>query len=105
MALTEIVDTVHQQVLDAVKAAQDVAVSNVRSWTETVERVLPEEPRARLAERLPAVPEAVDRAFEAAEQLLEAQHRIVVRLLEAAGLPGTTGPAGTAGGTATPAAA
>ena len=95
MPLTDIVETIHTQVIDTVKATQEAVVGGVRNWTETVERVLPEEPRARLAERLPAVPDAVDRAFDLAEALIDAQYRMVARLVEM-----TTGADGGAAGPA-----
>ena len=87
MAVTDIVDTVQAQVLEAVKAAQDAVVETVRNFTATIERVVPEQPRQLLNDRLPDGKQAVDRAFDFAGQVLEAQRSFADRLFEAAAPP------------------
>src|SRR5579884_58478 len=84
MSITDIADTVQDQVFEAVKAAQDAVVEAVRNLADTVERLVPEGGRATVAERLPDTGKIVDRAFGFAERLLEAQHEFVSRLVEAA---------------------
>ncbi|HET6795002.1 MAG TPA: hypothetical protein VFH45_11190, partial [Acidimicrobiales bacterium] len=66
------------------KAAQDAVVESVRNFSATVERVLPEQPRQVLNARLPERRQAVDRAFDFAGQVLEAQRSFADRLFDAA---------------------
>ncbi|HEV2370402.1 MAG TPA: hypothetical protein VGR90_11050 [Acidimicrobiales bacterium] len=82
-ALTEITGKVQDQVLDALRAGQDVVVDTVTSVADTFQRVLPEPARAPLAANLPIANETVDQAFGFAGKVLEAQHNFVNRVLTA----------------------
>lgn len=82
--LTDLTEKVQDQVLEAVKAGQEVVVQSVQNISGTVSRVLPATARHGLATNLPAATEVVDSAFEFAGRVLETQHGFITRMLDAA---------------------
>jgi len=82
-SLSEISDKVQDQVIEAVKAGQDVVVDSVRSLAETLERVLPEPALSGLTGNLPVANEAVDSAFKFAGRVLETQLGFINRVFDA----------------------
>ncbi|HZU74500.1 MAG TPA: hypothetical protein VE990_17200 [Acidimicrobiales bacterium] len=83
MSIVDVANTVQEQILEAVRAGQDMVVSSVSNWSGAVVGVLPEQPRGRLAEGLPRAVALVDNAFGFAEKLLDAQRQFAHRLVEA----------------------
>lgn len=91
-------ERVEQQVLEAVRTSQAAVVDAVRTWAESVQKMIPETPTVPGvpgADAVPSPAELVDRAYEFASELLAAQRDFTHELLRAAG-PGRAG--GTADG-------
>ncbi len=79
--VNEIPLLVGAQVVQTVRKAEDVAVEAVKSWAETVGRIVPEL-KLPVAEQLPNAREAVVAAFAVAQQAVEAQRDFVLRVLD-----------------------
>lgn len=79
-------DRVDQQVLDAVKSNQAAVVDAVRTWAESVQKLIPDVDAASVpgADALPSPADLVDRAYEFASELLAAQRDFTHELLAAA---------------------
>ena len=80
---------VQDQMLDAIKQAQEVALQAVSAWSESVAKLvpeLPEMPKLPLVEALPKPSELSAQYFEFAQQLLISQQKFVQQLIAA--LPG-----------------
>jgi hypothetical protein len=80
---------VQDQVLDAIRQAQDAALQAVSAWSDSVAKLvpeLPEMPKVPLADALPKPGELSGQYFEFAQQLLSSQQKFVEELIAA--LPG-----------------
>lgn len=76
-------DRLEQQVVEAVRSNQSAVVDAVRSWAESVQRLIPEMPSTPVSNALPDPAELVDRAFDFASELLAAQREFTHELLKA----------------------
>jgi hypothetical protein len=73
--ITETLEGLQTQVLDAIKTVQEPTVDAVHKVAETVEGFLPEDrPSAPFADRLPNPADLVDTLYGYAAQLLDGQH-------------------------------
>src|SRR6266536_1292695 len=75
---------VQEQILETVRTSQEAVVNGVRAWSEAIKKVALPLPSYPLAEQLPKPVDAVDSAFDLAEQLLAAQREFAHSLLGAA---------------------
>jgi hypothetical protein len=81
-SLTETLSSFQDSVLDLVKSVQEPAVDVVERVVETVEGFLPDDrPAVPFADSLPNPAEAIDKAYEYAEQLVDGQHDFVKAIL------------------------
>jgi hypothetical protein len=74
------------QFLDAVRKSQEAVIDGLRSWTETVQQFLPQQPQRGSwpqAQGLPTTAELVDSVFDFAAQLLNAQREFAHGILAA----------------------
>jgi hypothetical protein len=87
-------DRVEQQVVDAVRANQSAVLDAVRSWADSVQRLIPEMPANPVTGALPDPSELVDRAYDFASELLKAQREFTHELLRATSRTPSEGPTG-----------
>jgi hypothetical protein len=81
-SVTDTLSGLQDQVLDLIKSVQEPTVDAVEKVVETVEGLLPEDrPAVPFADSLPNPTEAIDKAFNAAEQFVEGQHEFVKAIL------------------------
>jgi len=78
--LTDLVATAQDRWIETVASWQEPVVEGLRSWSGTVDGILP----SGLTERLPQPAAWARRSFELAEKSLHAQRDLVVQLLDAA---------------------
>jgi len=84
MATTKDTTDAQGQILDAVRQSQAAVVDGLRTWTETVQQLVPGRtswPTA--ADQLPTPAEVVDSVFDFAAQLLSAQREFAHGVLGA----------------------
>jgi hypothetical protein len=88
---TDYVQSAQEQTLKTIRDGQQAVVEAVRTWAETVERIVPAVPSLPFAEQMPTPQEIVQTSFDFAEQLLKAQRDFAENLLAAAapGVPPT----------------
>jgi len=75
---------VQEQILQTTRKSQEAVVDGVRAWSEAIEKVALPLPSNPLADQLPKPIDAVDAAFDLAEQLLATQREFAHNLLGAA---------------------
>jgi hypothetical protein len=81
-SVTETLSGFQDQVLDLIKTVQEPAVDAVEKVVETVDGFLPEDrPAVPFADSLPNPTEAIDKAFNLAEQFVDGQHDFVKAIL------------------------
>jgi hypothetical protein len=81
-SITETLSGLQDQVLDLMKTVQEPAVDAVEKVVETVEGFIPEDrPAVPFADSLPNPAEAIDKAFDVAEKLVDGQHDFVKAIL------------------------
>jgi hypothetical protein len=81
-SINETLSGLQDQVIDLLKTVQEPTVDAVEKVTETVEGFLPENrPAVPFAARIPDPAESIDKAFDAAEKLVEGQHDFVKAIL------------------------
>jgi hypothetical protein len=81
---TEYVQTAQEQTLKSIRDGQQAVVEAVRTWAESVERIVPTTPTLPFSEQQPTPQEIVQTSFDFAEQLLKAQREFAENLLAAA---------------------
>ena len=81
---TEYVQSAQEQTLKTIRDGQQAVVDAVRTWAETLERIVPAAPSLPFAEQVPTPQEIVQTSFDFAEQLLKAQREFTENLLAAA---------------------
>jgi len=77
----DIATQVGNQVAKTIRRAEDVVVDSVKSWSETVERLVPEI-KIPLGQSIPTAKAAVATAFGVTQQVVEAQRDFVLNLLD-----------------------
>jgi hypothetical protein len=82
---TEIVDRATSSVVDAIKSAQEPALSAVATVSKAVADFVPDLPAVPFADQLPTPESVVERSFAFAAELLELQKRFVLEVLDALG--------------------
>jgi hypothetical protein len=75
---------VQEQILQTIGKSQDAVVDGIRAWSQAIEKIALPLPSNPLADQLPKPADAVDAAFDLAEQLLAAQREFAHNLLGAA---------------------
>ena len=81
---TEYVQTAQEQTLKSIRDGQQAVVEAVRTWAESVERIVPPTPAVPFTDQLPTPQEIVQTSFDFAEQLLKTQREFTENLLAAA---------------------
>jgi hypothetical protein len=71
------------QYLDAVRKSQAAVLDGLRSWTETIQQLVPQAGTWPATEQLPNPTELVDSVFDFAQQLLNAQREFAHGVLGA----------------------
>jgi hypothetical protein len=85
-AVTALTEAMQQQTMQAMTRNQDAVVEVVQAWVQSAQR-LTAVPSPRTLDQLPKPSEVLDRGFEIAQQLLEAQHSFARKLVEAVQQP------------------
>jgi hypothetical protein len=80
---TETTGAVQKQLLESIELGQRAVLEGVRTWTETVQRYIPEAPSASWTRDLPSLEETVDSAFDFASQVIDSQRRFAKEILAA----------------------
>ena len=80
------VKTAQEQALKTIYETQHAVVEAVRTWADTVEKIVPAAPAVSVpfAEEIPTPLEIVHTSFDFAEQLLKAQREFTENVLAAA---------------------
>jgi hypothetical protein len=78
------VQAAQEQTLKSIRETQQAVVEAVRTWSETVEKIVPAAPPLPLAEEMPTPQEILQTSFDFAEQLLKAQREFAENVLAAA---------------------
>jgi hypothetical protein len=73
------------QVLEGIRKSQEAVVEGMRTWAETVQRLVPAGPQSAWprGEQLPTPTQVVDSVFDFAAQLLDAQRELAHSVLGA----------------------
>lgn len=81
---TEVLDSIEDQVLEAVRQSQDVVVKAVKSWADAGKNLVPELPALPFADQLPTPAELIDKTFDFADRLIAAQREFASAVIDAA---------------------
>ena len=81
---TEVISSVEDQVLEAVKQGQEAIVKAVRTWADASKSLIPDLPPLPFADQLPNTSELVENAFAFVDKILASQREFANELLEAA---------------------
>ena len=79
----ELTETAQEQTLAAIRQSQQFVVDAVRTWSEAVEKAVPEVPTVPFADELPTPRQLVESGFGFAEQLLKVQREFAEQVLAA----------------------
>jgi len=79
----ELTETAQEQTLAAIRQSQQFVVDAVRTWSEAVEKAVPEVPKVPFSEELPTPRQLVESSFGFAEQLLKVQREFAEQVLAA----------------------
>jgi hypothetical protein len=72
------------QVLEGIRKSQEAVIDGMRTWAETLQRLVPTAPTAvPRGDQLPTPTEVVDSVFDFAAQLLDAQRQLAHSVLGA----------------------
>jgi hypothetical protein len=82
-ATTEVTGAVQDQMLETIELGQKAVLEGVRTWTETVEKLIPEAPSASWSKELPSLEETVDSAFDFASKVIDSQRRFAKEMIVA----------------------
>ena len=76
---------VQAQVLDGIRKSQEAVIDGMRTWAETIQKLVPGTTQAAVArtDQLPTPAEVVDSVFDFAAQLLNAQRELAHSILGA----------------------
>jgi hypothetical protein len=80
---TETTGAVQEQLLESIELGQRAVLEGVRTWTETVQKFIPEAPSASWSKDLPSLEETVDSAFDFASKVIDSQRRFAKEILAA----------------------
>jgi hypothetical protein len=83
---TDPTQEIQAQVLDGIRKSQEAVIDGMRTWAETVQRLVPGSAQAAAvpgAGQLPSATEVVDSVFDFAAQLLNAQRELAHSVLGA----------------------
>jgi hypothetical protein len=81
---TEYAQAAQEQTLKAIRETQHAVVEAVRTWADTVEKIVPASPALPSTEELPSPQEIIQTSFGFAEELLKAQREFAENVLAAA---------------------
>ena len=84
MTVTEITETVQDQIVESLKTVQDAIVDSARLTAETLEGLLPDLSSLPLVDRLPDPTKAAEDAIKFAERMYAAQKDFALGLVDAA---------------------
>jgi hypothetical protein len=90
--VTELSDTLQDQVLSTLHSAQGIALDAIRSISDAVEPVLPKD--LPFADQLPKAEEVLDAGFKLVQKVIESQHQFVKNILESVPAAKSSAPAG-----------
>jgi len=82
-ATTDVTGAVQDQVLESIELGQKAVLEGVRTWTETVEKLIPEAPSASWSKEFPSLEETVDSAFDFASKVIDSQRRFAKEMIVA----------------------
>ena len=76
---------IQAQVLDGIRKSQEAVIDGMRTWAETIQKLVPGTAQAAMprTEQLPSPAEVVDSVFDFAAQLLDAQRELAHSVLGA----------------------
>ena len=77
----EQVQSAQEQTLKSIRETQHAVVEAVRTWGDTVEKIVPAPSSLPFAEQMPTPQEIVHTSFDFAEQLLKAQREFAENVL------------------------
>ena len=80
---SEYAQTAQEQTLKTIRESQQAVVEAVRTWADTVEKIVPDSPALPAIEELPSPQEILQTSFGFAEELLKAQREFAENILAA----------------------
>lgn len=87
--LADMTEKMTERAMSTVNRSQQAVIEAVSNWAQATQTMLPQPPSAEALQAMPKPTELVDRGFEIAEQLLQAQHSFAKKLMESAQGPMT----------------
>lgn len=84
---TEMLDSLEDQVLEAVRQSQDAVVKAVKTWADAGKNLVPDLPglpALPFADQLPNPSEFMDSAFDFADRFIAAQREFATAVVDAA---------------------
>jgi hypothetical protein len=78
--VTELSESLQEQVLSTLSTAQGLALDAIRSVSDAVEPILPKD--LPLVDQLPKAEEVVEAGFKLVQKVIESQHQFVKNILE-----------------------
>ena len=80
--LADMTEKMTEQALTTINRSQQAVIEAVANWAQATQTMLPQPPSPEVLQAMPKPTELVDRGFEIAEQLLQAQHSFAKKLME-----------------------
>ena len=80
----EMLDSIEDQVLEAVRQSQDAVVKAVKTWADAGKNLIPDLPALPFADQLPSPAEIVDKTFDFADRMIAAQREFAAAVIDAA---------------------
>ena len=80
---TGVTGAVQEQVLETIELGHKAVLEGVRTWAETVNKLIPEVPAASWNKELPSLEDTVDNAFDFASKLIDSQRQFAKDVIAA----------------------
>ena len=80
--LADMTEKMTEQAMSTINRSQQAVIEAVANWAQATQTMLPQPPSPEALKAMPKPTELVDRGFEIAEQLLQAQHSFAKKLME-----------------------
>lgn len=80
----EMLDSIEDQVLEAVRQSQDTVVKAVKTWADAGKNLIPDLPALPFADQLPNPSELIDKTFDFADRMIAAQREFAAAVIDAA---------------------
>ena len=80
----EMLNSIEDQVLEAVRQSQDAVVKAVQTWADAGKNLIPDLPALPFSDQLPNPSELIDKTFDFADRLISVQREFAAAVIDAA---------------------